>query len=146
MSAAAVPAPVPSSWRPRACGERPIPAGGRGTRASGRAPRPTAAVVQRRRRAAVVVVVAALVALAVAAGAVGAWLAGPPGGAAGEPVPMDAPATVVVRSGDTLWDLVRPHVPAGADLGAHVAAVADANDLDDPRALRPGTAVRLASP
>lgn len=108
-------------------------------------PRLTAPVLRRRRRAAVAVLVAGLAALAVLSAAAGAWLAGPAAGAAG-PVPAEARVTVVATRGDTLWHLLRPHVPAGVDRGAYVAAVAEANGLEDPRTLRPGTVVHVPGP
>lgn len=52
------------------------------------------------------------------------------------------PAYVVVADGDTLWDLVAPYAPAGVDPAVYVAEVAAAGG-HDPRALVPGTVVRL---
>lgn len=100
-----------------------------------------AGVYRRRRRVAVALAVVAVLTLVTAAAAAGAAL----GGGHAPAVPSAAGAevvTVVVGPGETLWDLVRPHTPAGADAGGYVAAVAADNDLD-PRALTPGTVVRL---
>lgn len=52
------------------------------------------------------------------------------------------PEYVVVGEGDTLWDLVLPYTPAGADPAVFVAEVAASSGLD-PRALVPGTVIRL---
>lgn len=72
-------------------------------------------------------------------GIAGAGMAGAGADRAGE---RAAPAYVVVGQGDTLWDLLRPHTPAGTDHAVYVAQVVEAGDLD-PRALVPGTVVRL---
>lgn len=48
--------------------------------------------------------------------------------------------TVVVSSGQTLWDIGRRYAPASRDLTSWVAHVADANGLDA-QAVQPGTPV-----
>lgn len=73
----------------------------------------------------------------------GASVAGqPPDAAAPAAAPASRPEYLVVAEGDTLWDLVAPHAPAGVDPSVYVARVAAEGDLD-PRALVPGTVVRL---
>ncbi|GEM_PF-4354021 len=99
----------------------------------------------RRRRAAVLGV--ALGALALTAGPLGtAW------GADGETVVPAQVGTaervdpeevlVVVAPGETMWELVLPHAPAGADPHAFVAEVAARNGVD-PGRLEPGMALRV---
>ncbi len=98
-----------------------------------------------RRRAAVFSI--ALGALALAAGPLGAaW------GADGETVePAGASAVegvdvgevlVVVAPGETMWEVVLPHAPAGADPHGFLAEVAARNGVD-PGRLEPGTALRV---
>lgn len=53
-----------------------------------------------------------------------------------------ADVVVVVGEGDTLWDLVLPYAPAGADAHEWVARVAAANDVE-PLGLRPGDVLRV---
>lgn len=85
----------------------------------------------------------------------GARLGEPPapdGGSGGEPAlpayarapaePAREATTVVVRAGDTLWDLAAAHGPAGAHRAVYAAEIAAANELDA-RALRPGQVLRL---
>ena len=97
------------------------------------------ATVHRRRQAVVLVAMAALT-LAVAllrpaAGSVPAMPGARP----------DAQAVVVLGPGETVWDLVLPHAPAGADAQAWVAEVVAHNGIDA-RKVAPGTAVRLPVP
>jgi hypothetical protein len=49
---------------------------------------------------------------------------------------------LVVGPGETVWGLVAPHAPAGADVPMFVAEVLAANGLDA-LAVQPGTVVRL---
>lgn len=103
----------------------------------------------RRARAAALVV--ALAALALTAGHLGtAWGAADEGDvaapAAAEADAGEAPGAdevvVVVAAGETMWELVLPHAPAGADPHAFVAEVAARNGVD-PGGLEPGTALRV---
>jgi hypothetical protein len=82
--------------------------------------------------------VAALALLVVVAGALLIGARGP----AGASVPRAEEAVVVVGPGETVWDLVAPHVPEGVDRAVYAAEVVAANDLD-PQRITPGTAVRL---
>ncbi|MFO8076842.1 MAG: hypothetical protein ACQETV_01310 [Actinomycetota bacterium] len=103
------------------------------------------------RRGRVGALVVALAALALTAGQLGtAWGAADEGGdatgdaaeaGAGEPVGGDE-VVVVVAEGETMWELVLPHAPAGADPHAFVAEVAARNGVD-PGRLEPGTALRV---
>ena len=54
-----------------------------------------------------------------------------------------APEVVVVRNGDTLWDVAGRYAAEGVDPRAYVDAIVATNHLDQP--LRPGTALRLPS-
>lgn len=95
-----------------------------------------APVYRRRRVAAAAAAVAVVAVVVVAAG---------PGDA--PPALHDAavagpPTTLVVGPDDTVWDLVAPHVPTGADPLAYMIEVAAYNDVD-PRAVPPGTVLRL---
>ncbi|MBW4042405.1 MAG: LysM peptidoglycan-binding domain-containing protein [Acidobacteria bacterium] len=99
-----------------------------------------AAVVQRparlrltRRGRVVLVVLPALLALS------GALLAAAPGAA--EAAPRDAPRTVVVGTGDTLWTIAERIAP-GADPRVTVAAIERANGLAGAR-LDAGTTLVL---
>lgn len=97
------------------------------------------AAVYRRRRivaAAVVVLAALAIAMAMAPALSAPAAQAPPSARAGEPV------TIVVGPGDTVWQLAAPHAPAGTDPMAYVVEVAAFNDVD-PRAVRPGTVLRL---
>lgn len=51
-------------------------------------------------------------------------------------------ATVVVTPGDTVWDLVAGHVPAGESRHSYVARTLESNGVEGAR-LRPGTVLRL---
>src|SRR5690606_33407458 len=53
-----------------------------------------------------------------------------------------ADVVVVVGEGETVWDVVAPHVPAGGDRAAYVAEVVAANGIDA-REIAPGTALVL---
>lgn len=117
---------------------RPVPATTAGPlRAPARRPHPAA--VYRRRRVAVAaaaVAVLTVVAVGLAVGRAPAALRDAPGGGT-------APApTVVVGPGETLWQVVVPHAPAGAHPMAYVVEVAAYNDID-PRAVPAGTVLRL---
>lgn len=97
------------------------------------------AAVYRRRRivvAAVVVLAALAMALAMAPALSAPWTQAPPSAGAAEPV------KIVVGPGDTVWRLAAPHAPAGTDAMAYVVEVAAFNGVD-PRAVRPGTVLRL---
>jgi len=50
--------------------------------------------------------------------------------------------TVLVRPGDTVWDLARTAAPAGVALEDYIATVVLANDVDA-RRLVPGTTLQL---
>lgn len=52
------------------------------------------------------------------------------------------PVVVVVGQGETVWDVVAPHVPAGSDRRAYVTEVVALNGIDA-AAIPPGTALRL---
>jgi hypothetical protein len=56
----------------------------------------------------------------------------------------DAAATrsVVVRQGDTIWDLAGAHAPAGRDTMAYIAEIVALNDVR-PSALHPGMVLQL---
>jgi LysM domain len=54
------------------------------------------------------------------------------GGGTGVASRPGAPRAVVVRGGETLWDLARQHGPAGIDTRAYVDAVIELNDLEGP--------------
>lgn len=58
-------------------------------------------------------------------------------GASGQPS-----TSLVVSEGETVWDLVLPHLPAGADVQGYVAAVLEHNGLRA-TAVRPGAVIRL---
>lgn len=123
------------SRAPRPCLRLVDQADGCGARPLSRMP---AAVYRRRRVVAVAVVVVATVAMGMAVASATGALVGeipPPAGAA-------EPVRLVVGPGDTVWDLAAPHAPAGTDAMAYVAEVAAFNDVD-PRAVRPGTVLRL---
>jgi hypothetical protein len=99
------------------------------------------------RRRAVVAVIAVGVMVAGAAVITGPVLGAPQSAAAAAPVeavgsvaPGSAP--VVVAQGETVWDLVVPHLPAGTDAQAYVAAVLELNGLEA-TAVAPGTVLRL---
>lgn len=93
--------------------------------------------VYHRRRAAVAAAVATIVVVLV----VGLMSGGAP--PALRDVPASGPvATVVVGPGDTLWELLAPHAPAGAHPTAYVLEVAAFNGVD-PRTVTPGTVLRL---
>lgn len=103
-------------------------------------PRLPASVYRRRRVVAAAVVVVAGVAVALAL----ASATGAPAGQTARPAP-GAPAetvSIVVGPGDTIVDLAAPHAPAGTDTMAYAREVAAFNDVD-PRAVRPGTVLRL---
>jgi hypothetical protein len=50
--------------------------------------------------------------------------------------------TVVVRPGDTIWDLAGAHAPAGEDRRAFVAEIVAINEVQ-PSALRPGMVLKV---
>lgn len=52
------------------------------------------------------------------------------------------PDTVVLAPGETLWEVVAPHVPAGTDRQAFLAEVLDLNDVDG-LAILPGQVLTL---
>lgn len=120
---------------PRPCLRLVDQAGVRGARPASPMP---GAVYRRRRAVAAAVVVVAAVAMGMAvASATGALVNQvPPRAGAAEPV------RIVVGPGDTVWDLAAPHAPAGTEPMAYVVEVAALNDVD-PRAVRPGTVLRL---
>lgn len=95
-----------------------------------------ACVVRRRRR---LLPLVALVTLLVVLSSVAA-LGGSGGAVAGSQ--GDAEITVVVGPGETLWDLVLPYAPAGADAQAWVAEVVTLNGVDA-RRLPPGAVLRV---
>lgn len=135
MSAIAWDLGAAESRAPRPCLRLVDQTGVHGTRPLSRTP---AAVYRRRRAVVAAVVILTAVAMGMAvASATGALVgqAPPPAGAA-------EPVTIVVGPGDTVWDLAAPHAPAGADAMAYVVEVAAFNDVD-PRAVRPGTVLRL---
>jgi hypothetical protein len=114
--------------RPRSCS--PPRRGSRSRAPAGRAATRRLRVRWRR--------VAVLALLVIAGVALLAGLRGPAGAAQQqEPGPL-----IVVGEGDTVWELVGPHVPAGVDRGVYAAEVVATNDLD-PRHIAPGTVVRL---
>lgn len=59
---------------------------------------------------------------------------------AGASVSPQVEVSVVVSSGETLWDLARRYAPAGADRSVWVTQVAERNDVD-PGSLRPGASL-----
>lgn len=90
-----------------------------------------------------------IVALLLGVPAVGALAAGAeaaPGNGglapAGQAVAASDAGYVVVGPGETIWDLVAPHVPAGQDRASYVDSVLAHNGLTA-TAVRPGTVVRL---
>ncbi|HVL99847.1 MAG TPA: hypothetical protein VM324_11205 [Egibacteraceae bacterium] len=103
--------------------------------------RPAPTVRYRRGRLAAAVVIGIVVAAALAGAA--AFVVGGGASQEGRPSPpLAEPVTVVVGPGDTVWDLVDAHAPAGADRTAYAAEVAARNGVD-PRALIPGMVLRL---
>ena len=94
--------------------------------------RPSRAVYRRRRLGAALVLVLTIVGLLT--------LLAPDSGAA--PVREPAPLLLVVGPGDTVLELVRPHVPVGEDPRGYAAEVLRASGLDA-RAVRPGAVLRL---
>jgi hypothetical protein len=52
------------------------------------------------------------------------------GGGTGVASRPGAPRAVVIREGETLWDLARANAPQGIDLRSFVDAVVDLNDLE----------------
>jgi hypothetical protein len=63
------------------------------------------------------------------------------GGGTGVASRPGAPRAVVVRAGDTLWDVARAHAPGGIDTRAYVDALIEINDLEG--ALQAGMRLRL---
>lgn len=94
--------------------------------------RPSRAVYWRRR----------LVALAVLVVAVGGLLMALAPTSGATPSHEPAPLLLVVGHGDTVLELVRPHVPEGKDPRGFAAEVLEASGLDG-RAVRPGAVLRL---
>lgn len=80
----------------------------------------------------------ALVALLLVAGLLLSWLVG--SSVADEPAP--APVTVVVQSGDTVWELAREHAPAGMSVQDYAMVVVTHNGVSA-TALRPGSVLEL---
>jgi LysM repeat protein len=82
--------------------------------------------------------------VAVAALAMGIVLAGS-GLVRGSTPPVastpDAPRSVQVTAGLTLWEVARDHAAPGTDLRAYVAEILRLNDLDAPPG--PGTRIKL---
>ena len=94
--------------------------------------RPSRAVYRRRRVAALLVLMVTVVGVLT--------LLAPNSGAT--PAHQPDPVLVVVGPGDTVLELVRPHVPAGQDPRAYAADVLRESGLDA-RAVRPGAVLRL---
>lgn len=63
-------------------------------------------------------------------------------GASEVPSPAESPAAVVVRTGDTLWELSRRHAPEGAHTMEYAQVIADHNGVR-PGRLVPGTVLTL---
>lgn len=78
-----------------------------------------------------------------AAVAVGLWVLGAAlaTGSEADEAPV-APVSVVVRPGDTVYELAQQHRPAGVDTLSYAALVAEVNDVDA-RAILPGTVLLL---
>lgn len=81
-----------------------------------------------------------MLAVALVLAGAAAWPAGADVGPGGGAQP--AAVRVVLRPGDTVWDLARLHAPAGTPHTAYVRRVLAANDVD-PAALRPGAVLVL---
>ena len=73
-------------------------------------------------------------------GAAGLWSSGPDAAPPAREAARD-PSAVVVRSGETVWDLANRFGPRGSDRRAYVDAIEQANDIEAP--LRAGTRLRL---
>jgi hypothetical protein len=73
-------------------------------------------------------------------GAAGLWWSGPDAGPSAREAARD-PSAVVVRSGETVWDLADRFGPPDSDRRPYVDAIERANDIDGP--LRAGTHLRL---
>ncbi|MFN2489891.1 MAG: LysM peptidoglycan-binding domain-containing protein [Actinomycetota bacterium] len=84
-----------------------------------------------RRRRSVVLAAALAAAVLLGNGALGSETASPP----------SAPRAVIVRSGETLWDLAERHAPRGGDPRAYVDALEALNGIHG--ALAPGSRIRL---
>nr|MBA2529947.1 LysM peptidoglycan-binding domain-containing protein [Euzebyales bacterium]MBA3622093.1 LysM peptidoglycan-binding domain-containing protein [Euzebyales bacterium] len=67
----------------------------------------------------------------------------PVAGPAGRAVATWPVRSVVVEPGDTVWDLIAPHVPAGHSRQVYAAQVLDHNRVEASAALRPGMVLRL---
>jgi hypothetical protein len=52
------------------------------------------------------------------------------GGVAADERPSRATRTLIVRPGDSLWDVAAAHAPEGTDPRAYVDALVELNDLD----------------
>ena len=79
-----------------------------------------------------------MIALLLVAGLLLSWLVG--SSVADEPAP--APVTVVVQSGDTVWELAREHAPAGMSVQDYAMVVVTHNGVSA-TALRPGSVLEL---
>lgn len=95
------------------------------------------------RRAAVLLVIVLLA--AGAAAFLGARTSG--GGSAAAPAQPSGgdQQSVVLAPGETLWDVLAPHTPAGTGRQDFIALVLDANGLDG-SAVAPGRVIRLPAP
>lgn len=94
------------------------------------------------RRAAVLVVAALLAATPVLLG-----VPRPGGGAAALPIQPsgDGQQSVVLAPGETLWEVLAPHTPAGTARHDFIALVLDANGVDG-STIAPGQVIRLPAP
>lgn len=88
-----------------------------------------------------IVVILAISSLLLAGALVAAFFLGTPSAAAGEETSLQY-ATVTVTPGDTLWDLVTPHVPEGQDVRDYLLLVEEINDLES-SSVRPGQVISL---
>jgi hypothetical protein len=116
---------------------RPAPPNASHARAATRGAMPAQV---RRGLAVLALLVIAVVASAVLLGSLGA----PDAAAASGPLDaaVGAEITVVVGPGETAWDLVLPHVPAGANAQLFVSAVLERNGLEA-TSVQPGTVIRI---
>lgn len=101
-------------------------------------------VVDARRRLSTFVVAAAVPLMLLAVGGVGIDGDGASAraGAAGASATERATTPVVVEAGESAWEALRPHRPAGVDHAVFVHEIMSFNDVDA-RELRPGDVLRV---